>query len=787
MYFGEKIALFYAWFGFYTCYLIFPMLLGVAMELLFYFRGYVDTVGHIDWFLQAFNLLFVLYNAIYISDWKVEEKAVALKWGTNEFEEEEKDRPQFIGSQKRRSSIDNEVELYFPEEQRQFRISLSIVAVVIVVLANVAIIGSVFTAEAIVIHDYPEYEFDGFYWIVALVQALQIPINSAFFHGFAVSLTDIENHQTETEYEDNLIFKTLLFQIFNNFGALIFTAFGKEYVFDTCESSCIDDMRQLLYMIIGVRLVVYIFGVAAPLLYRAFRLIIDAAAGEEKDEPEEELLGEKSARDDPHFLDELDLFPYDGTFDDYADAVMQFGYVNLFSVVLPLIPIISFAENLIKMRIHALKLCYFYRRPDVLLAEDTGQWANLMDYMSFLGVFVSIGILSFTYSELDSFSTAVKILIFLCHEQTFLVLKYFLEKYMSGEPSWIAEAKERNSWVESRYLQGFDDDGDQFELEDVRKAKEDDIDVDATHLGEFHSIPFAKLNPKKYENIKKLRAKRRSTLRDITTFQDELTAAYDVEVLDSRTGMGQTKDGQSLGMIEVFVAHIRGADCEDMFKIVDKPPTPEIPNPPSMGLIIKVHVKTNTNQPAHAFRPDLYHPDTETGQVAVNHSVVFGKSLGPILPIKHMDADVVFDLFYTNSNVSPPANVHIATASIPLYKLRDQQTHELKLQMSGPKDQSMISPGEDALIIKKLYLYCNVAFKFSKIEKLRGQLVQAQSDLEAVERLLARIQTGKKMLGDESNVAADDDEDEEDIDEEKEIELLESAVRDVLHEKKKEK
>jgi len=61
--------------------------------------------------------------------------------------------------------------------------------------------------------------------------------------------------------------------------------------------------------------------------------------------------------DDLQFLEEVDKEDYEGTFHDYAEAVIQFGYLNLYSVVMPYLGAISLFENLLKTRMDAYKLC----------------------------------------------------------------------------------------------------------------------------------------------------------------------------------------------------------------------------------------------------------------------------------------------------------------------------------------------------------------------------------------------------------------------------------------------
>ena len=88
---------------------------------------------------------------------------------------------------------------------------------------------------------------------------------------FAIRLNDYENYRTESDYENSLIFKTLLFQVTNNFATATFTIFGKGYVFGDCyNDSCIIDLRVLLIAIIIVRMVITLWDLIAPVVAECF-------------------------------------------------------------------------------------------------------------------------------------------------------------------------------------------------------------------------------------------------------------------------------------------------------------------------------------------------------------------------------------------------------------------------------------------------------------------------------------------------------------------------------------
>ena len=143
---------------------------------------------------------------------------------------EEKERPQFEGDKaepQRRSFVTNRRVTYFPETLRTLLFVGSTIAIVFTIFLVLAFFGAVFYAEYIVTYKFPAYKFRFFDWGVAIFIAFMIEVFSHFYPSLSSFLADNENHRTETDYEESLISKTLFFKIFNHYGPVLFTVFGK--------------------------------------------------------------------------------------------------------------------------------------------------------------------------------------------------------------------------------------------------------------------------------------------------------------------------------------------------------------------------------------------------------------------------------------------------------------------------------------------------------------------------------------------------------------------------------
>jgi hypothetical protein len=201
----------------------------------------------VDGYMVGFMVLIVGWSSWYKAGWTQECAAVGLRWGTRGFEEEEKNRPQFFGDEEgplRRSEVTGDRELYYPDDKRWWIVSGNLVLVVLVVLLNMGLFAAIFYAEVLVYTQYTEWLFPMFDWAVAFFIAVMIEVCSSYYVEFAEMLNDNENHQTQTNYEDALIMKILIFKIINHNIALMFVAFIKVPAMPSCHRSMSSQCRR---------------------------------------------------------------------------------------------------------------------------------------------------------------------------------------------------------------------------------------------------------------------------------------------------------------------------------------------------------------------------------------------------------------------------------------------------------------------------------------------------------------------------------------------------------------
>lgn len=79
--------------------------------------------------------------------------------------------------------------------------------------------------------------------IASILNAVQIQIFNYIYGNLATRLTDMENHRTNTQYEDSMIAKVFLFQFVNSYASFAFIAFVAKFL-DPTEGAPADSIGQ---------------------------------------------------------------------------------------------------------------------------------------------------------------------------------------------------------------------------------------------------------------------------------------------------------------------------------------------------------------------------------------------------------------------------------------------------------------------------------------------------------------------------------------------------------------
>lgn len=69
---------------------------------------------------------------------------------------------------------------------------------------------------------------------------------------------------------------------------------------------------------------------------------------------------------------------------------MQYGFITLFSLAFPLAPLLALINNVVEVRLDAIKMLRFVRRPVGMRARNIGVWHNIMTVVTHIAVASSV-------------------------------------------------------------------------------------------------------------------------------------------------------------------------------------------------------------------------------------------------------------------------------------------------------------------------------------------------------------------------------------------------------------
>lgn len=325
-------------------------------------------------------------------------------------------------------------------------------------------------------------------------------INSALT-SIATRLTDYENHRTEDQYELAQTQKTFVLNFISSFLPIILTAFvyvpfgGRIVpyldvfrVVTTNRTSSflwsdqatagqqgissfhVDPSRlrqEVVYLTVTAQVLSFGEEMILPYIkrilirkYRHYKNKSSEAAVRQRRYSEATNILLVDNPDESHFLNrirneaEADVYNVQ---DDILEMCIQFGYLTLFGVAWPLVPLGFLLNNWLELRGDFFKISSECQRPPPIRADTIGPWLDVLSFLSWLGTLSTAAIVHLYRSgNMEDVQLWSLLLTVFLAEQAYLALRFLVRTTLEKIGSDAVRREEARKYaVRKRYLETF--------------------------------------------------------------------------------------------------------------------------------------------------------------------------------------------------------------------------------------------------------------------------------------------------------------------------------------------
>ncbi|KAF7814175.1 anoctamin-like protein [Senna tora] len=127
----------------------------------------------------------------------------------------------------------------------------------------------------------------------------------------------------------------------------------------------------------------------------------------------------------------------DGLFDDFLELALQFGMIMMFACAFPLAFAFATVNNIMEIRADALKLLVILRRPVPRAAATVGAWLNIFQFLIVMSICTNCALLVWLYDQEGKWSLEPGLAAILIMEHVLLLIKFGFSRLVPEEPAWV--------------------------------------------------------------------------------------------------------------------------------------------------------------------------------------------------------------------------------------------------------------------------------------------------------------------------------------------------------------
>ncbi|XP_041114589.1 anoctamin-10-like isoform X3 [Polyodon spathula] len=409
----------------------------------------------------VFALIVCLWGTVFLELWKRKTATLAHKWKVKDYESNEPDRTEFVGSKIKKDLVTGAQIMYYPTKLRYMKIFVSFsVLLLLVGLVLVSVFGVVVYKTVTRIWVQTKNPVESYVLssvVSAFLNMLSIMILGQIYQRIAIKMTEWENYRTQTAYNDALIKKLFAFQFANSYASLFYIAFlrgsnrqvfrnvGLEGLEDDCGmlNNCISELSiQLLVVMLLKPLPKFCKDVIYPFFSRFVkRLVVKTCLTRDQEDPETTplmtrfILHEKRKPDLGNF-----------TLEEYNEKVIQYGYQMLFAACFPLGPLLFFITLWVDKWIDAKRLLWMYRRPVAWIAQDIGPWYTILELINAVAVLTNACLIAFSAQYGRERPLVEQLTILIVFEHIVFVVKFIVANIIPDLPQRVKLAIKQESY-----------------------------------------------------------------------------------------------------------------------------------------------------------------------------------------------------------------------------------------------------------------------------------------------------------------------------------------------------
>lgn len=448
------------------------------------------ALGIVGWlYLGPYSIIYgailSIWCIVFVEYWKIREADLSQRWDVKGVGALKVNRKQYAWEKEVTDPISGQTKQIFPAWKQLSRQMLlvpfaSVASVALGALIVVSFASEVFISE---VYDGP---FKGYLeFLPTILFSLSLPAITSFLTKIATRLTDYENYRTQDQYDMAQTQKTFVMNFITSFLPTILTAyvyvpFGKQIVprLDILQIIGLNSdllsgqkefevdtgrfQQEVIYLSMTAQVLNFGEEIVLPyvkhLLWQKWQNYRQQKAGFEH-KRNHSMATDLLLIDPPEEAEFLARLRSEASADEYhveediMEMCVQFGYLALFGVAWPLVPLGFLLNNWLELRGDFFKLTLECQRPPPIRADSIGPCLLGLDFLAWLGTLSTAAIVHVYRGPISEVRLSYLLLTILVAEQAYLGMRFIantaLEKIFSDT---IRREEARRSAVRKEFF-----------------------------------------------------------------------------------------------------------------------------------------------------------------------------------------------------------------------------------------------------------------------------------------------------------------------------------------------